>query len=428
MTATSLLFIGLSAIFYAAISKHLERAFIAPPLAFAAFGYAFGEGGLGLIDISFDSQSVRTLADVALAIFIYAAGWGVRDLRAVRDVKSYRRLAFVAAPLTLIVATLIAFGFFPHVGIWGALLIAATASMIDLSVYGFGAARVRAPVSFRRMQNAEAAFQMTLFAPLALIFAYAAASDGTLFNLRGWAEFFGLHLVAAAAIGAAIGAVQARWLLPRLNGEGYANLKRWVAWGSPLVAFSAAELLSANGFIAAFSAGLAGGIFYRADPGSLSAVRGDDTAECGLDLEPITLFTYLAFGAVLLPEAIAGAPMLAYSFAFLLLFFVRPFAVAAALSGSRLKPPTVMMLAWSGPQGVMSALLLVVAMRLYEIPEFETIYSAVVISAGMSLLAHGLTARPGISWYARQVAAAKRRAQGGFHAIARAAAYDAPAE
>ena len=372
---------------------------------------------------------MHSLVDVALAIFIYAAGWGARDLRALREVAVFRRLAFVAAPLMLVVAAIVAFGLFPHVSLWGALLIAAAASTIDLSVYGFGAARVRAPAQFRRMQNAEAAFQAALFAPLILVFAYAAAAGAGAFDAMGWLRFFGLHIVAALAIGGAIGVIQARWILPRTIGTGV-EVKRWVAWGAPLVAFSAAELAGASGPLSAFAAGLAAGLAHHgAEARGAEAGDGhDEAAESGLDLEPITLFTYLAFGAVLLPEAVAGAPLLAYSFAFLLLVFVRPFAVAAALVGSRLRSATVMMLAWSGPQGVLSALLLINAMRLYEAPEFELIYSVVVLAAGFSLVAHGLTARPGLDWYARQIAAARRRAQGGFHAIARVAAPKHPAE
>ena len=90
-------------------------------------------------------------------------------------------------------------------------------------------------------------------------------------------------------------------------------------------------------------------------------------------------------------------------FAILSLTFVRMLPVAVAMLGRRLKPATVLFMGWFGPRGLASTVLGLIFLEqethlIYD----NTIIAAVAATVLISIFAHGVSAVPGIKWYARQ--------------------------
>ena len=91
-------------------------------------------------------------------------------------------------------------------------------------------------------------------------------------------------------------------------------------------------------------------------------------------------------------------------FAILALTVVRMAPVAVALIGTRLAPSTIAFMGWFGPRGLASIVLALVALGDGDgEPQIApAIIGAVVVTVVISVIAHGLTAGPGVAAYARE--------------------------
>jgi sodium/hydrogen antiporter len=93
-------------------------------------------------------------------------------------------------------------------------------------------------------------------------------------------------------------------------------------------------------------------------------------------------------------------------YAILSLTLVRMLPVTIALLGARLQKATVLFMGWFGPRGLASIVLgLVYLEHKMPLPGESTISLAVMATGSLSIFAHGLSAVPGISLYAKHVAA-----------------------
>jgi NhaP-type Na+/H+ or K+/H+ antiporter len=93
-------------------------------------------------------------------------------------------------------------------------------------------------------------------------------------------------------------------------------------------------------------------------------------------------------------------------YAILSLTIVRMLPVAISLLGTKLRPVSVLFVGWFGPRGIAS-ILYVLTVFAAEDPEDiigqETIYTVVMITIFMSVLAHGFTAAPLSNWYGKYI-------------------------
>jgi sodium/hydrogen antiporter len=190
------------------------------------------------------------------------------------------------------------------------------------------------------------------------------------------------------------------WLL------GLAHRQEWMAESFqqlgvvvlPLLCALASDAVGASMFIAAFVAGLvvqAG--FTDAGKGS-----GEFAEEWG---QLLNLSVFFLFG-VLVARAGHQFTMAHLLYAILSLTLVRMLPVAIALLGARLQKATVLFMGWFGPRGLASIVLgLVYLEHGMHLPGESTIRLAVMATVSLSIFAHGLTALPGISLYAKHVAA-----------------------
>jgi NhaP-type Na+/H+ or K+/H+ antiporter len=87
------------------------------------------------------------------------------------------------------------------------------------------------------------------------------------------------------------------------------------------------------------------------------------------------------------------------------LLVIRPIAIALSLIGERLIPSTVVFFGWFGPRGLATAVFLLVAFEEVEVVP-EPVVAVTYLTVALSVLLHGITARPLASWCASRVAAA----------------------
>jgi NhaP-type Na+/H+ or K+/H+ antiporter len=158
--------------------------------------------------------------------------------------------------------------------------------------------------------------------------------------------------------------------------------------------------LDGSGFIAAWVAGLAAGLASR---GSLAAAQQtpEELANLGISV------SFVLFGALFLAPALAELRWPVVIYALGSLTVVRMAPVAVALLGARLAGPTVAFIGWFGPRGLAS-IVFADLVATSGLPEQGLIVPVVMLTVGLSVVLHGVTAPWGArrygSWYAAAVA------------------------
>ena len=173
----------------------------------------------------------------------------------------------------------------------------------------------------------------------------------------------------------------------------------WVQIGVvtvPVLCLLASEWVGASMFIAAFVAGLAVQRGFK----DTATHSGEFTEQWG---QLFNLSVFFLFG-LLVARAWPAFNALHVGYGVLSLSVVRMLPVAIALIGTRLSRAAVLFMGWFGPRGLASIVLGLVYLEQHTQQGGETtITLAVMVTVLMSIFAHGLSARPGIYAYARQL-------------------------
>ena len=153
------------------------------------------------------------------------------------------------------------------------------------------------------------------------------------------------------------------------------------------LAFSLAEVVHGNGFIAAFTAGLT---FGHCLGGKCSFLYEFAEAE-GLFL---ILTAFFVFGSGMLPEALGHVTPRFVVFALLSLTVLRMIPVGLALAGTKSGPATSAFLGWFGPRGLATILFVLLIVEDLDMAGKDSINTAALVTVALSILLHGLTAGP----------------------------------
>ena len=94
--------LALFALAYSAVAGGVERTRVSGPMVFAGFGLLVGPLGLGLLSFESGRETLRTLAELTLALVLFtdAAGANLGVLRRVQRLPV--RLLLVGLPLTIL--------------------------------------------------------------------------------------------------------------------------------------------------------------------------------------------------------------------------------------------------------------------------------------------------------------------------------------
>jgi NhaP-type Na+/H+ or K+/H+ antiporter len=118
----------------------------------------------------------------------------------------------------------------------------------------------------------------------------------------------------------------------------------------------------------------------------------------------VSLLVWLAFGAVAVAPAVKVLNWQIVLYAVLSLTVIRMVPVAAALIGTRLDRATIALVAWFGPRGLASVVFCLLALEELGSPTADHAAAVITITVVLSVLAHGATADPLATWYARHLA------------------------
>lgn len=386
---------------YAVVERRLQSTPLSGAMVFTAVGLLASEQATGLITPSGHGHGATAFLEATLVVVLFTDAMAVNGSRWGTEAPLPSRLLGLGLPLTMVAGWALALALLPDLGIWGAALLAAVLAPTDSALGLPVITNPRVPRLIRHALNVEGGLNDGLALPFVTIFLALALEEEGAVGGGHVAQVFLRALLASGAIGAAVGvggALVLRWSMAK--GWSGRHWQSVALLAMAALAFVLADAIEGSGFIAAWVAGLAAGLVAR---GSLTAAQQtpDELANLGISV------SFVLFGALFLAPALAEVSWVAVTYALGSLTVIRMIPVAVALLGSKLARPTVAYIGWFGPRGLAS-IVFADLVATSGLPQQGMIVRVVMLTVGLSVVLHGLTAPWGAqrygSWYEAAVA------------------------
>lgn len=392
MESADLAIVAAFVIGYALVSGRLSRTVITGPMVFVAFGLLVGSAGLDVVDLSLENTLVEAIAEITLVIVLFSDAARI-DLRVLsRNAAVPARLLGIGMPLTIAGGLVAAVVLFDGLSVWEAALVAAVLAPTDAALGQAVVTSARVPVRIRQALNVESGLNDGIAVPFVSIFIAGAAAAGGLGTAGFWTEFVAKQIGFGLLVGVGVGV--ASGLLIQ-----YATATRWMnhtfqqlaILAVPLLGFAVAEQVGGNGFIAAFVAGIAiGNVTRRVGHRLFEFVEEEG--------QLLVLLTFMIFGGAFVGPALGDLTWQIALYAVLSLTVVRMVPVAISMIGMRFQVDTVAFLGWFGPRGLASIVFGLLVLE-SSVDERGAIFVIVTWTVLLSVVVHGLSARPSVDWY-----------------------------
>jgi NhaP-type Na+/H+ or K+/H+ antiporter len=392
--------------FYSTVAGAIERTWISGAIIFTAFGLLIGPVGLDLISFKADAETIRTLAELTLALVLFTDAAGA-DLAVLKKTEALpTRLLLIGLPLTILLGFGVAILFFPKLSLLEVAMLATMLAPTDAALGKAVVTNETVPAALRQGLNVESGLNDGICVPI--LFVFLALATGNSGEEGPW-QLALMLVIKEIGIGLAVGlllTLVAGWLLK------FAWRRHWLTetWiqipivALALICFATAQLLGGSGFIAAFSGGLLFGAlakdhrkyFLRAAEGT-----GDTMA----------LITWVIFGSAVVGHAIGHFNWVMLLYAILSLTLIRMLPVFFVLAGLKVSTEEKLFMGWFGPRGLASIVFAIIVVNA-NIPNSGPIATTVVCTIILSIIAHGVSANP----WARGLGERSQRARGGASA------------
>jgi NhaP-type Na+/H+ or K+/H+ antiporter len=382
--------------FFTLVSKRIEKTILTAPLIFTVAGMILYLAIPTVAGLEIHNETILLIAELTLALLLFTDATRIDLKKLLKETVLPERLLWIGMPLTILAGTIIATLLFDGISIWEAALLAVILAPTDASLGQVVVKSRLVPDRIRQALNVEAGLNDGLAMPLfALFVGLAAATDP--FIAGNWLLFTVEQIFFGLLIGIVIGWIGG-WLIGEAGKHSWieGSLQQLGLLALALICYGGAVAIGGNGFIAAFVGGL---LVKRGFEDA--HFHANEFSEAWGQL--LNYFVFFIFGMI----AVNLIPLFDSTiliFAVLSLTIVRMLPVAVAMLRTRLKPATVLFMGWFGPRGLASIVLGLIFLEHELGLSYETkIVAAVAATVLLSILAHGVSALPGIKWYARQI-------------------------
>lgn len=375
----------------------VERAPLSFPIIFLGLGFLLGGGGLKVIEIDLQNTLLQIVATVSLALVLFLDAVKLQ----LDELRSDWHVPFLTlGPGTLLFIIGIAAVAYFLIGTTPveSLLLGAILASTDPVVLHDILRDERIPRSVRRALGVEAGMNDIVVLPIVLVLIAVLMAGGS--GNSNWGSFLLQILVLSPLVGLAVGGIGAN-LMGRADARFGIRKEYQALYGIGLVlaSFAAGQAVGGTGFLSAYFAGLAITLF-NVSLCDCFMEYGEVTAEM------MMMLAFVLFGALL--SSLLGTVTIlpAFILAVIGLGLVRPLSLWLVLQRAKMSNSARLFIGWFGPRGLTSLLLalLVVQASAPNAQQFMGITGIVVV---VSVIAHGVSATPFASWYARKVAVAK---------------------
>jgi NhaP-type Na+/H+ or K+/H+ antiporter len=376
--AAALAIIGAVIIVSALLSGLIDRSRLPQVAVFLGLGAALGPYGLGVLNLSLQSPILRIVAILSLALVLFTDAISLN----IADIRRHGSLAFrLLGPGTLVTAALIALAGWWLLGLSipaAAILGAALASTDPVLLRGV-LRRRDIPEDARKPLQLESGLNDAVLLPVVLVamaFLGGASPGGA-----GMANL-GLKLfILGPGAGVMVGliAVAALDLIRKRLGvrRDYESL---YSLGVAFTAFAAAEMVHGSGYLSAFAAGIT--------IAALDVELCDCFVEYGaVTAEMLLLFTFVLLGGSLIWTgfSVISGPTLVFT---AIAVLIRTPVYLLSLLGSDVHKRGRLLIAWFGPRGL-SSLLLILLPVFAGVPGSDRLFAVCSLVVLVSVVVHG---------------------------------------
>jgi NhaP-type Na+/H+ or K+/H+ antiporter len=370
--------IGIVIIVSALLSGLIDRSGLPQVAVFIGIGAALGPAGLGVFSVMLDSPILRVVATLSLTLVLFTDAVSLN----ISEVRRHANLAFrMLGPGTILCAALTALAAWWLLGVspaGAAILGAALASTDPVLLRGL-LRRRDIPAGAKQALQLESGLNDVVLLPIVVVAMVFMVPHEL--HPAGLAKLaLGLFILGPGA-GVAIGliAVAALDLIRKRTGvrRDYESL---YSLGVAFSAFAAAEAVHGSGFLAAFAAGLT------------IAALDVELCDCfieygGVTAEMLLLFTFVIFGSSLIWSGFSGLD--GHTLAFVIIaMLIRIPVYLLSLVGSNVDRRGRLLIAWYGPSGL-SSLLLVLLPVFAGIAGSDRLFAVCSLVVLLSVVIHG---------------------------------------
>lgn len=390
-----LLILAVFIFIYSLIAGRIDRSSISGPIIFVTIGFLMGPLVLGWFAGDESRSDLRFLADLTLAVFLFAdaANANLATLR--RGFGIPTRMLLIGLPGAIALGFGVALVMFNVLTVFEAAILGTMLAATDAALGKAVVTNPSVPSRLREGLNVESGLNDGLCVPILFVFIALELSDegrvGKDLVISLLAKELGIGILVGLGT-ASIGTMMLR-LCQRLGWVTEVWIQVTVV-ALAISCFALAQALHGSGYIAAF----VGGMLF----GYLS---GDKKHELLLSSEGIgetlALLTWLLFGYAVIGQV---APEFTWSimiYALLSLTVVRMLPIFLSLTGSGESVQSKLFLGWFGPRGLASIVFAIIVLD-HDLPGGEFIALVVACTVFFSLVLHGVTANPLAAWIAQQ--------------------------
>jgi len=384
------------AFLYSLVASRLERTPVSGALVYVAVGLLCGPAGLRLIDLQIESEGIRWLAELTLAVVLFTDSANA-DLNVLRRFEAIPvRLLLVGLPLAILLGFVVSTLLFPHLSLFEAALLATMLAPTDAALGKAIVTNESVPSSVRESLNVESGLNDGICVPVLLLFLALAGGEASGWGAIGLALKLSLQEIGiGVGIGLGLGVLGSAAL--RVCSRSGWTIGSWLdipVVALSLLCFASAQWFGGSGFIASFVGGMTFGALTREHKAAVleaSESTGDAMA----------MLTWFAFGTMLFtpPFNRPGWRELAYALASLT--FIRMLPVLLCVAGLRLKTDTRLFMGWFGPRGLASVVFAVMVVDKH-LPGGDTLVTTTFWTILLSIIAHGLSANPLATLYSKR--------------------------
>ncbi len=380
--------LALFVLVYSSVAGYVERTWLSGPIIFTVFGLLIGPLGADLLSFETDRETIRTLAELTLALVLFtdAAGADMGVLKKTSGLPA--RLLLIGLPLTILLGFGVGVMLSESLSLFEIALLATMLAPTDAALGKAVVTNEAVPDDVRQGLNVESGLNDGICVPILFVFLALASEQAG--ESGPWPLAIEL-VVEQIGIGLAIGVLLttlAGWLLKLAWRQGWLT-ETWIQL--PVVAlalacFATAQYLGGSGFIAAFCGGLLFGVLAKsAREEFLRAAEGTG--------DTLALITWVIFGSAVVGQAVEYFSWLILLYAILSLTLIRMLPVFVSLTGLGVSTEGKLFIGWFGPRGLASIVFGVIVLEA-NLTGGGALAITVVCTVMLSILSHGVSANP----------------------------------
>jgi NhaP-type Na+/H+ or K+/H+ antiporter len=380
--------IAIFAFLYSVTAGRLERTPINGPVVYLVFGLIAGPLGFGLLDLEIGSEGIRLVAELTLALVLFADASSA-DMSVLRQTRRLPlRLLLVGLPLTILLGVGAGVMLFPELGLLEVMILATMLAPTDAALGKAVVSNPVVPATVREGLNVESGLNDGICVPILFTFlALASGAGGEASAGRLALELVAEEIGIGALVGVGFAFAAARGLRMAFHGGWLADpWLRIVIVAVAFGCFSLAQSVHGSGFIACF----VGGLTFGALAGEHKHAVLEGAEVTG---EGFALVTWVIFGAAVVGQHSGTINWQVVTYALLSLTVIRMLPVFVAVSGLGARTDSKLFLGWFGPRGLASIVFGVIVLG-YELPGGDILIGATVVTVFLSIIAHGISASP----------------------------------